>query len=120
MHSLFLRLPLSALVGLTLFASCATAQTFDLEDRFIGNDFYNGFDWQTFDDPTHGRVNYVDMGTAMQQGLAEGERGDHIYECVQDLIFNSSSTRQILHESRLDERRAAGCSRKKQQPYSVV
>jgi len=75
MRSLFLRLPASALVGLTLLASCATAQSFDLEDCFIGNDFFNAFDWQTFDDPTQGRVNYVDKDTAIQNGLAEATNG---------------------------------------------
>ncbi len=77
MRSLFLRLPASALVGLTLLATCATAQSFDLEDCFIGNDFFNAFDWQTFDDPTQGRVNYVDKDTAIQNGLAEGEHEVH-------------------------------------------
>ncbi|KLO16349.1 hypothetical protein SCHPADRAFT_869865 [Schizopora paradoxa] len=78
MHSLFRHLPFSALVGLTLLTSRATAQTFDLQDRIIGNDFFREFDWQTFDDPTHGRVNYVDMGTAMREGLAEAKDGKFV------------------------------------------
>ena len=42
---------------------------YSLKDTYIGNDFYSGFQWETFDDPTHGRVNYVDQGTAVAKNL---------------------------------------------------
>ncbi|KAL7411712.1 hypothetical protein BDY24DRAFT_416933 [Mrakia frigida] len=34
-----------------------------IQDAFIGNSFLDGFCFQSFDDPTHGRVNYVDQTT---------------------------------------------------------
>ncbi|KAF7793951.1 hypothetical protein EIP86_005075 [Pleurotus ostreatoroseus] len=43
--------------------------TFVLKDKFVGNDFYSGWKWETDDDPTHGRVNYVDQGTAVARNL---------------------------------------------------
>nr|ODN96107.1 hypothetical protein L204_03798 [Cryptococcus depauperatus CBS 7855] len=35
-----------------------------------GTDFFDAFDWKTFDDPTHGRVNYIDLPTAQSQNLS--------------------------------------------------
>ncbi|KAL5507244.1 hypothetical protein ACEPAH_6700 [Sanghuangporus vaninii] len=43
---------------------------FNLKDNFVGNDFFSGFKWETFDDPTHGRVNYVDQDTAKANNLS--------------------------------------------------
>lgn len=59
-----------------LYAALVTLPTvsahYSLKDKFIGNDFYGGFQWETFDDPTHGRVNYVDQGTAISKNLSQG------------------------------------------------
>ncbi|KIJ49472.1 glycoside hydrolase family 16 protein [Sphaerobolus stellatus SS14] len=43
---------------------------FVLTDTYIGNDFFNKFEFMTIDDPTHGRVNYVSKEEAIQKGLA--------------------------------------------------
>ena len=51
----------------------ATRAHYHIADTFIGHDFINGFDWETFDDPTHGRVNYVDQPTALSSNLSFGE-----------------------------------------------
>lgn len=32
------------------------AATYTLEDNIVGPDFYDAFEWQAIDDPTHGRV----------------------------------------------------------------
>ncbi|WVQ86080.1 hypothetical protein IAT38_008248 [Cryptococcus sp. DSM 104549] len=48
----------------------AQAATYTLTHDWKGNDFYDNFDFKTFDDPTHGRVNYVDMDTAKAQNLS--------------------------------------------------
>ena len=61
---------LSAL-ALALTAS-ASSTTFVLKDKYIGYDFYSGFQWETFDDPTHGRVNYVDRQTGLAENLTFG------------------------------------------------
>lgn len=50
----------------------AASANFTLKDKFVGADFYAGFQWETLDDPTHGRVNYVDQGTAIQNNLTFG------------------------------------------------
>ena len=60
----------SFLTVLLSFAS-ASAQ-YIIRDSFVGSDFFNGFTWQTMDDPTHGRVNYVDLSTAINSNLSYG------------------------------------------------
>ena len=51
----------------------AASANFLLKDKFVGYDFYNGWQWETFDDPTHGYVNYVDQATSKQNNLTYGE-----------------------------------------------
>ncbi|KAH7919357.1 hypothetical protein BV22DRAFT_1040974 [Leucogyrophana mollusca] len=70
-----MRAKFSALLLPAIFVLLTSAQlfpdpaTYVLKDKFVGRDFLNGFNWETFDDPTHGRVNYVDKNTALQRGL---------------------------------------------------
>lgn len=40
---------------------------------FMGRDFLQHWTWYSDDDPTHGRVNYVDQATALQRNLSYGE-----------------------------------------------
>ncbi|KAK7692453.1 hypothetical protein QCA50_004078 [Cerrena zonata] len=46
------------------------AAHFVLKDTYVGQDFFNRWQWETFDDPTHGRVNYVDQEVAKQNNLS--------------------------------------------------
>ncbi|KAH7098296.1 2 beta-glucan [Auriculariales sp. MPI-PUGE-AT-0066] len=45
------------------------AGKYNSKEVFIGDGFYNGFNFYNGDDPTHGRVDYVDMGTAQSMNL---------------------------------------------------
>ncbi|KAK0434567.1 glycoside hydrolase family 16 protein [Armillaria borealis] len=61
------------LLALFIFISIVTANpTFRLAEVLRGNDFFDSFIWETFDDPTHGRVNYVDKDTAKANNLSYG------------------------------------------------
>jgi hypothetical protein len=42
---------------------------YTLIEEFSGPQFFDRFHFETFDDPTHGYVNYVDHATAVQMGL---------------------------------------------------
>jgi hypothetical protein len=46
-----------------------------LRDTYIGHDFLDTsrWEWETLDDPTHGRVNYVNQSTAIALNLTEGQ-----------------------------------------------
>jgi len=47
------------------------AAFFMLKDSYVGQDFLDGgWQWETFDDPTHGRVDYVDKQTATASNLS--------------------------------------------------
>jgi hypothetical protein len=48
--------------------------TYCLKDSHIGYDFLDAFVWETEDDLTHGRVNYVDKTTALKDNLTFGTR----------------------------------------------
>ena len=48
-------------------------QTFRLEKNIVGNTFFDEFVWETIDDPTHGRVNYVNKEWARGMNLSYGE-----------------------------------------------
>ncbi|EIW83244.1 glycoside hydrolase family 16 protein [Coniophora puteana RWD-64-598 SS2] len=61
-----------------LFASACAAlttglsprsQLYSLKTTYMGHGFLDGFSWETMDDPTHGRVNFVDQGTALGKNL---------------------------------------------------
>ena len=56
------------LVSLLPFISSALAQ-YQQVDRWAGDNFFNGFDFFTGADPTQGFVNFVDQGTAQNNGL---------------------------------------------------
>jgi hypothetical protein len=59
-----------ALVALYLSISCTVlADPFRLDNTIIGYQFADAFQWWSNDDPTHGRVNYVDKDTAFQKNL---------------------------------------------------
>jgi hypothetical protein len=45
---------------------------FYLKDQWVGEDFFHGWDWETENDPTHGRVNYVSQADAINRHLAYG------------------------------------------------
>ena len=48
------------------------AKTFRLKDEWCGEDFFEGWNWFTDDDPTHGRVNYVGKDEARSKNLTYG------------------------------------------------
>lgn len=62
----------AALSLLGVFASVATAHVYTLADAYVGGAFFETWQWQTIADPTHGDVNYVDLGTAISQNLTYG------------------------------------------------
>ncbi|TCD70340.1 hypothetical protein EIP91_003969 [Steccherinum ochraceum] len=46
------------------------AAHFTIKDSYMGHNFFDGWKWETLNDPTHGRVNYVDQYTAKQSNLS--------------------------------------------------
>jgi len=50
-------------------SSCSLGRAYILKEDIIGPGFYTHFDWEAIDDPSHGRVNYVDQLTSIEQNL---------------------------------------------------
>jgi hypothetical protein len=48
------------------------ANIFYLSGQWSGNDFFQHWNWETKNDPTHGRVNYVSQDEAKSKNLAYG------------------------------------------------
>ena len=61
------------LISLLSILIPSVSAAFRLKDLYTGHDFFNRWKWETFDDPTHGRVNYVDRDTARNKNLSYGE-----------------------------------------------
>jgi len=57
------------LAALSLSLTRCASGTFLLEDQWIGSDFFRDWNWETSNDPTHGRVNYVGQAEAISKNL---------------------------------------------------
>ncbi|CAK5281487.1 unnamed protein product [Mycena citricolor] len=64
---------------LSLVAGVLTS--YSLSDSYAGDEFYQ-WTWESFSDPTHGRVDYVDQSTAIALNLTVGD--------VQRVVFDAS------------------------------
>jgi hypothetical protein len=49
-----------------------TNANFYLKDKWIADDFFRSWSWETEDDPTHGRVNFVSQAEAISKNLSYG------------------------------------------------
>ena len=59
-------------LSLSLTALADYSPHFYLQDEWIGEDFFTGWNFETEDDPTHGRVNYLSQADARRKNLAYG------------------------------------------------
>jgi hypothetical protein len=60
-------------------AQVNTTTGLTLTDNFQGASFFNNFNFATYNDPTHGYVNYVDQPTAQSEGLIKAADGSATY-----------------------------------------
>lgn len=51
-------------------ASSDKSRSYYLKENYCGEKFLDAFTWETFDDPTHGRVNYVGKDDALATNLS--------------------------------------------------
>ncbi|KAJ7599036.1 glycoside hydrolase family 16 protein [Mycena floridula] len=59
----------SRVISVLSLALLAHSATYQRTANIVGSGFNNAFNYQAISDPTHGRVNYVDAGTAASQNL---------------------------------------------------
>ncbi|KAH7108256.1 hypothetical protein BKA62DRAFT_740056 [Auriculariales sp. MPI-PUGE-AT-0066] len=63
-----------------------------LQDHYRGGDFADAFTWETFDDPTHGRVNYVSKDEAYSKNLS--------YHTSNIFVMRADDIRKVGPDSR--------------------
>jgi len=66
------------------------AATYQSSDNFIGNSFFTDFSFEAIADPTHGRVNYVDMATAQSQNLSFASDDTFIMRADSTTVLSAS------------------------------
>lgn len=60
-------------LALSLPRTASSASTcYKRELSIVGSDFYDQFNWEKEDDPTHGRVNYLSLEEAKAKNLTHG------------------------------------------------
>ena len=67
-----MRMNALSLLSLAILSGVRASTVFLKQTEYIGEDFFEQWQWETFDDPTHGRTNYIDMAAAKQQNLSFG------------------------------------------------
>ncbi|KAF7370092.1 Glycoside hydrolase family 16 protein [Mycena sanguinolenta] len=74
-------------------ASSALAATYSRSENIVGTGFYNSFNFEAIQDPTAGRVNYVDEATAKSQNLTFASDNTFILRAdFKTVISDSSAT----------------------------
>ena len=72
-HILTMRVRYAFFATLSLsFTLRAGAKTFYLKDQWRGKDFFEGWNWFTDGDPSHGHVNFVGKDEARSKNLTYG------------------------------------------------
>jgi len=74
MHALT-RLSFSSILVLALSLTCTAASAsvrYRRELSIVGSDFFDEFNWESKNDPTHGRVNYLTLEQARAKNLSYG------------------------------------------------
>ncbi|WRT63876.1 uncharacterized protein IL334_000802 [Kwoniella shivajii] len=69
----------------------ALAATYTLSKTWKGNDFFEGFTWWEWDDPTEGRVNYVNQETAIARNLSYSNGDTFFMRADSTNVFDPSS-----------------------------
>ncbi len=67
-----MRLVYAFLVALSLPVTQCTIESFQLKDEWVGDRSFWDWNWETEDDPTHGRVNFVSQTEAIMKNLSYG------------------------------------------------
>jgi hypothetical protein len=68
-------LSFSSSIAIALSLTRAVSSGFTVYTRelsIVGSDFFEQFNWETENDPTHGRVNYLSLADAKAKNLTYG------------------------------------------------
>ncbi|KAF4599551.1 hypothetical protein EYR40_006645 [Pleurotus pulmonarius] len=82
---------LAFLVLLALAPYCTRAALFINKKTYMGPDFFEDFTWETADDPTHGRVNFVDLQTALRNNLTAASTNKFVMRVDSTTVVSNDS-----------------------------
>ncbi|KAI1795701.1 concanavalin A-like lectin/glucanase domain-containing protein [Ganoderma leucocontextum] len=79
-----------SLASLLIPLASADSDDYFFKTSFLGRDFLEHWTWYIGDDPTHGRVNYVDQATALQHNLSYASDYKFVMRADSVNVINSS------------------------------
>ncbi|KAH0372864.1 glycoside hydrolase family 16 protein, partial [Aureobasidium melanogenum] len=90
--------PSGLLLALLPLTASAVSYNYSLQDTYAGSNFYDGFNFFTDPDPTHGFVQYVDQATAVSSGILGYGTGNTAKWGVDDtnVLYANSTGRQSV------------------------
>ncbi|KAH0400191.1 glycoside hydrolase family 16 protein, partial [Aureobasidium melanogenum] len=90
--------PSGLLLALLPLTASAVSYSYSLQDTYAGSNFYDGFNFFTDSDPTHGFVQYVDQATAISSGILGYGTGNTAKWGVDDttVLYANSTGRQSV------------------------
>ncbi|KAH0341076.1 glycoside hydrolase family 16 protein, partial [Aureobasidium melanogenum] len=90
--------PSGLLLALLPLSASAVSYNYSLQDTYAGSNFYDGFNFFTDPDPTHGFVQYVDQATAVSSGILGYGTGNTAKWGVDDtnVLYANSTGRQSV------------------------
>ncbi|KAG9663609.1 glycoside hydrolase family 16 protein, partial [Aureobasidium melanogenum] len=90
--------PSGLLLALLPLTASAVSYSYSLQDTYAGSNFYEGFNFFTDSDPTHGFVQYVDQATAISSGILGYGTGNTAKWGVDDttVLYANSTGRQSV------------------------
>lgn len=91
MHTRYTILAFASLVTVNA-QSLLAPLTYDLIVSHIGYDFLGNYSWETTDDPTNGRVDYVDKATALKDNLT--------FVSDRKFVMRADSTKKVAKSDR--------------------
>jgi hypothetical protein len=83
------------LAALSLALSQCASASFYLKDKWVGDDFFQDWNWGTKNDPTHGRVNYVSQAEAIAKNLSCGTSSPRFLLILLDIQIHLTGTSSV-------------------------
>lgn len=80
--------PMLVSLAILCFARHGLGATYSVSQSIVGSDFFSSFNWEAIPDPTNGRVNYVDMPTAVAQNLSYASQDSFILRADDTTILD--------------------------------
>ncbi|KAF8869779.1 glycoside hydrolase family 16 protein [Infundibulicybe gibba] len=84
------------ILPLLSLATSALGASYSLTDSIVGSEFYTKFYFQDFDDPTNGRVNYVNGETAKSKNLTFASSDSFIMRADSTKVVSSGRGRDSV------------------------